>query len=117
VTTQRLLADVNLYEIAFPAPSSKVVLTFLNMSDGAGIGSLVCTGVIAFAYHTYEGGGLPQYVGEVDRASVTPEAVPALLERLRYGFNGPIDGDQFYHVHIEGGLVIDIVCTEAQLVP
>jgi hypothetical protein len=43
--------------------------------------------------------------------------IAAAAAPLRYGFKGPIDGDQFYHVHIEGGLMIDIVCTEAHLVP
>lgn len=118
----KLLTDVNLSEIVFPPAGSKVILSFLSTRDGGAVGSLTCTGVVVFTYHTLPASSLPQYVGEVDHATVSPEEVPTLLERLCYGFTGPrggpaIPGDsQVHHVHIEGGLVIDIVCNDVQLV-
>jgi hypothetical protein len=119
---ERLLADVNLSDIAFPESSSNVVLSFLNMSDGGAVGSLVCNGLVVFAYQTAPGSGLPQYVGEVNHALVSGDGASALLQRLRYDFKdsrgGALipDAVQIHHVCIEGGVSIEIVCAEVRLV-
>lgn len=118
-----LLADVNLSNINFSAGSSRVVLSFLNMSDGGSVGSLICDGVTVFDYRTLPGNGLPQYVGEVNHALIASNEVPALLDSLRYSFsesNGHKSirhADAVHHVHIEGGVVIEIVCEEVKLLP
>lgn len=116
-----LLTDVNLSEIAFPGVSSKVVLNFLSMGDGRLVGSIVCTGLVVFSYHTVPGSELPQYVGEVNDTLISAEEVRVLLQRLCYGFEKSYErtkipiADQAHHVHIEGGVVLEIVCTEVKL--
>ncbi|HWZ59310.1 MAG TPA: hypothetical protein VNW46_10060 [Gemmatimonadaceae bacterium] len=118
---QQLLADVNLSEVVFPAASSTAILRFLNMHDGGAVGSLVCRGVVVFAYHTRPESSLPEYVGEMNHTAVLSRDVPTLLAGLRYSWHGGAavtpEGGALQHVHIEGGLVIDIVCDGVQLVP
>jgi hypothetical protein len=88
---KRLLSDVNLSDITIPAATATVVLSFLNMSDGRAVESLVCNGVIVFAYQTPMGRGLPQYVGEVNHVLLSSNDAVAVLQRLGYGFteSGP----------------------------
>jgi hypothetical protein len=121
VKAQELLADVNRSEIVFPEASSTAILSFLNMRDGGAVGSLVCSGVVVFAYHTLSESSLPHYVGEVNHARVLSHEVPTLLAGLRYGWRGGAavtpEGGELQHVHIEGWVVIDIVCDGVRLVP
>ena len=86
MTAEKLLSNVNLYEIAFPVESSDVCLTFLNMDDGTESGFLKCTGVLLFSFHSPFGGRLPQYVGELSDEMVPSPKLAALLVRLGYGF-------------------------------
>ena len=117
MSLQQLLVDVNLSEIEFPASRSEAVLTFLNMSDGDGVGSLVCSGLVAFVYHNFAGGGLPQYVGEVNCRGVTGGEARSLIARHGYacGANQNEPLGELHHVHIEGDSVIEIMCRDVKL--
>lgn len=111
---QRLLADVNLSTVVFRQNCSEIVLEFLNMTDGGAVGFIVCSGLVLFSYQLSPGDELPQYVGEVDYVPVEGVAVEALLNRLNYGFRSDPPFPKCHHIHIDGGLSVDIVCTAAR---
>lgn len=120
---EHLLCDVNLSEIIVPAASSKVILHFLNMSDGSAVGTIICSGVVTFTYQAPIGVALPAYVGAVTDELVSGDAASTLLQRLRYGFKDDrlgepkVDAGEFHHVHIEGGIIVEIVCEQVQPLP
>jgi hypothetical protein len=113
--TDRLLTDVNLSSIAFATAGSGIDLTFLNMRDGQEAGIISFSGLILFNYHAPEG-ALPEYVGEVNHAVVPSDEVLPLLDRLHYGFTVSLGakarpkGSEVHYIHIEGALIVDIVC-------
>jgi hypothetical protein len=123
MTEERLLKDVNLSDIQFSEDHRSVALAFLSMSDGAEVGTLVCSGLAFFAYSNDPDESLPSYAGEVSRRSI-PGADEArrLLQGLGYGyrdFSGMrlVDNSAtLYHVHVEGSFTLDVVCREARLV-
>jgi len=112
------LQDVNLSQIAFPRGTSEVVLSFLNMVDGAPVGSLVCRGLLAFVYHNLPDEALPQYIGEVTLGRIDSAEAWRLLEQAGYQLEPAAEPrGLLYKVSIEGGITIDIVCHEAELLP
>ena len=114
----RLLNDVNLAAISFAESGSEVTLAFLTMSDGTAIGSLVCSGLLSLKYQCPPGGDLPVYVGEVNRALVPGDEANSLLQRLGYDFKGAgadvpgSEAPRLRYVCLEGGLRLEIVCTD-----
>lgn len=114
----RLLDDVNVATIAFAETGSEVVLGFLTMTDGTAAGSLVCTGLLVFKYQCLPDGGLPVYAGEVNQAVVSGDEARSLLQRLGYDFKGAgadvpgSEAPRLRYVCLEGGLRLEIVCTD-----
>lgn len=121
MTKKRFLNDVNLTEIHYAKDGSSVTFIFLNMSDGAVVGTLTCVGVAFFSCSNDPDCTLPQYVGEV---TCTPIAnrkdALSLLNKLGYGYSDPSGIElvevtaELFHVHLEGGLMIDVVCRETR---
>jgi hypothetical protein len=109
--------DVNLSEIQFPGSSSEVLLRFLNMSDGAAVGALVCVGVIAFTYRDALECALPAYIGKVDHTLITAPNAGGLLERLGIRVDMGRLPVEIHHVRVEGGLDIEIVCRAVTQIP
>jgi hypothetical protein len=118
-----LLDDVNLSEINFRSdPVAETEFLFLNMSDGAEVGSLICTGVLVFSYQARHGFDFPLYIGEVNHAVVPPDKAESLLERLHgvYGeFPDPTvsDGGRLHYIHMEGSNLIKLACTGVKFLP
>jgi hypothetical protein len=116
----RLLNDVNISTMVFSESSSCVTFEFLNMTDGASAGSLVCDGLRVFRYLSPPGSGLPVYVGEVNHALVPDVEARPLFQRLGYNLEGRAEGvpvehsSELHYVCIDGGLTIEIVCTEVR---
>jgi hypothetical protein len=85
------------------------------MRDGQEAGIISCSGLILFNYHAPES-ALPEYVGEVNHSVVPSDEVLPLLDRLHYGFTVSLgvkvrpEGSDVHYIHIEGALIVDIVC-------
>jgi hypothetical protein len=119
MNVERLLDDVNLSTILFARSGLCLTLEFLDMRNGNEAGTLVCSGLVFFAYHADPDDLLPQYVGEVNRTEIPHVDAWALLRRLGYRYTGvageapfPNQG-KLHHIHIEGGIIVEIVCRAA----
>jgi hypothetical protein len=91
------------------------------MSDGGEIGALHCNDVVLYSYQVLIGSSLPLYVGEVHDNLIRSDELPQLLTRLKYAFRLGEDAESkmgigpFHHIHVDGGVMIDIVCANVQL--
>lgn len=119
--TRHLYSDVDLSDLTFDAAASRVVLRFFTKTDGSEIESIVCTGVVLFGYHCPLDEDLPVYIGEVDHTTVPRRDAVGLFERLHYGYREPSggvlipDADYVQHLHVEGGVTVDILCIDVSV--
>lgn len=116
--TRDLFTDVNLSQIDFGSNSGELSLQFLNMSDGSPIGTLSCEGVVTFAYHDYADSGLPVYVGRVFVEEISGQEALNVIGTFGYQVEQHSEllrRMSLYHVRIEGGLMVHIVCQRVSL--
>jgi hypothetical protein len=121
MTEVRLLDDVNLSEIEFESAGRNAVLTFLNMSDGAVVGTLRCQGLAFFKYSVGPGDCLPQYAGEVNCTKLADrDEAWNLLQSLGFGYRDFArdkifgNGVCLQYVRVEGAFTLYIVCRDAR---
>jgi hypothetical protein len=120
---QRLLEDVNLDSVEFGPDGTTITFRFLDMSEGKPKASLECIGVTRLDYRNTSNERLAFYIGQVDCQPWTGGFSSEKADTASFGFRN-VEGKMMnppegilVHVHLEGTVSIDVVCSDYRLSP